>query len=133
MIIFTDVLFFACLGIHQVRILVFDNYQQCPLSLMYLLYRSSPTVSLYVLCRCHFLQQFVCLSVYFVFVQSLVHVCTFVYVFCFVKASRQKLLAYFWPCLLALSLQFILILSFILCITVQFCNLWKLNQCNFFY
>ena len=31
--IFTDLLFYAYVGIHQVRILVFDNYQRCPVPL----------------------------------------------------------------------------------------------------
>ena len=34
--IFTGLLFFAYVEIHQVRRLVFDNYQWCPLSLMFI-------------------------------------------------------------------------------------------------
>ena len=36
--IFTDLLFYAYVGLPQVRILVFDNYQKCPvpLSLIYM-------------------------------------------------------------------------------------------------
>ena len=30
---FTGLLFYAYVGVHQVRILVFDNYQRCPVSL----------------------------------------------------------------------------------------------------
>ena len=31
--LFTDLLFYADVGIYQVRILVFDNYQRCPVLL----------------------------------------------------------------------------------------------------
>ena len=31
--IFTDLLFYAYVGIHKVRVLVFDNYQRCPVPL----------------------------------------------------------------------------------------------------
>ena len=32
--IFTDLLFYAYVGIHQVRIMVFDNFQTCPVPLI---------------------------------------------------------------------------------------------------
>ena len=35
--IFTGLLFYAHVGIRQVRILVFDNYQRCPVSLLFVL------------------------------------------------------------------------------------------------